>query len=133
MTFTWKKNDKNIYFDNHEIFVAPAEVLQVLTDVFDEKAVVFYNGQELFPEFDGPPALRPPLENRELHSLINRNIVLIDKEGKIVWRIENDSPGLDPYGYVKANRDGWQVKRDDGFLYDLEMNTGKVSNPVPAI
>lgn len=109
-------NQADLLYQGKRIFTAPADL--EIAEAFNNKVLVFYETYKI---------LFTP-ENEEN---INRNIMMINSDGNIIWRIENT---LKDEGNTYADLykiDGlWKAYLYRGYRYDLDIETGKISNPM---
>lgn len=121
--FTHKGNI--VYYNEAPIFSAPAEIWDKLVPVSTDTVLVGYIPDSFGPK--GPISDPPKLETTELHKLINCNVFLIDKTGRIIWRIQNPRKRRRDYMYVYFEDGKWSTFSGSETC-DLNIETGYVHN-----
>ncbi len=65
--------------------------------------------------------------------MVNRNILMIDFDGQILWRIASDEDYYNPWtvvGQKKSDYPAWIASTRYGYQYSLDVNTGALSNGI---
>ena len=72
------------------------------------------------------------IRSEELWRDISCNVLLISKDGQIVWRIENFNYENEPDPYIRATLDdgNWIAYTESGYLKEFDIETGKIINSV---
>jgi hypothetical protein len=111
-------------FNDRAVYQAPGPV--EIVKEFNDKVLIFYNTHDLYDT--SLAAENTPLESEEEWEKISRNILMVDKKGEIVWRIENFNYKNKPDRYIWAafeNKE-WYVYTKSGYLKTFDLNTGKI-------
>jgi hypothetical protein len=66
--------------------------------------------------------------NDELETL--RNVFLVDKEGNVIWRVtsKDDAPFVRSFASIDYKDGRLTAYRSHGFLYDIDIKTGVVTD-----
>ena len=131
MTYEFEKNI--LKYNGEEIYKAPSEIIDCLTNKFNNTVIIVYHFSPLVPKTEGSFVFPPKLEDESLQRDINQNILCMDEQGNEVWRIEKT---LDyPVGFIwikDRNGEIW-AHRADKHEYKLDWKTGKVLEHKPSI
>ena len=108
------------------VYEAPAEIDDTLTHPFNSEAVVIiYDGFRLLPD-DYHDITNPRLKDPELQKIINQNVLCIDSEGNMVWRIDStDDRPIDFTHLFEEDGNLW-VYRRDAEEYKIDPSNGKI-------
>lgn len=126
MLYTFK--DKILYYNGTKIYEAQTDITSLFNDINNDRAFIIYRGRNLLPE-DYHDIMNPKIKDPKLQEAINQNVLCIDKEGNIVWRIEAtlDYPE-DHVRFTKKppnNEDVW-VYRRDAWEFKIDPQNGKI-------
>ncbi len=107
------------------VYEAPAEIDDTLINpVVSESIMIMYDGFRLLPD-DYHDITNPKLKDPKLQEAINQNVLCIDKEGNIIWRIEStfDYPIDHTHFFTEG---GVWVYRRDARDFMIDPANGKV-------
>lgn len=127
MAYTFKED--KLYYNKSIIFQAPTTITELFSDIVNNRVFLIYRGRNLMPH-DYNSITNPKIKDPQLQEAINQNVLCINKNGDIVWRIEStlDYPE-DHVRFIKAdsNSEGvvW-VYRRDAREFMIDPSNGKV-------
>ena len=108
------------------VYEAAGEIEETVVNKFNaESIIIIYDPYYLVPDKD-IPAIYRKVDDPELQKTINQNVLCIDKEGNILWRIEptGDRP-VDHAHLFEEGGDLW-VYRRDAEEYKIDPTNGKI-------
>lgn len=126
MTYTFKKN--KLYYESAEIYEAPTYITEIFNDTASDHIFLMYRGRNLLPD-DYHDITNPLLKDKELQILINQNVLCLDKEGNILWRIESTLDYPEDHVRFIKNRPGLEglwVYRRDAREFRIDPHNGKI-------
>ena len=118
---------ENLCFQDAVIYQAPNVIIDILDDL-SGNTVIIYDGFHMLPSnynvFD-----TPPLDNKELQATINQNVICINQNGEILWRIEETANWPEDHvrfiGSKKKIGELWTYRRD-AWEFQIDPSNGKV-------
>lgn len=123
MTFT--SNGSKLMFNNVVVYQAPGYV--EIEHQFNDKALVLYRPGHLYDS--GPGDQYKSLESEELWKKVSRNVLMIDKDGNVLWRIQNHNYKNTPDAYLwaRVHEDGTLIAYSNtGYRSKIDIETGKI-------
>lgn len=131
MTYTFA--DNYLYSDGKIIYQAPSEIEGCLANSFNDSAVIVYDGRALLEDPGLHLLAQPKVSDELLHEKINQNVLCIDRDGNILWRVEKTSDYPYPFSQVfQKNGELWAY-RDDREEYCIDPATGKILKYQPGL
>ena len=126
MSYTFE--GKILHYNGAKIYEAPTDITSLFNDTNSNQVFIIYRGRNLLPN-DYHDIMNPKIKDPKLQEAINQNVLCIDKEGNIVWRIEStlDYPE-DHVRFTKNppnNEDVW-VYRRDAWEFQIDPKNGKI-------
>lgn len=122
--------EKAILYNNKEIYDALAPIR--ITHIFNYKILLLYNSNGLIPPYADPYGDKKIISPEHLE-MVNRNILMLDFDGQILWRIASDEDYYNPWtvvGQDEGNPQAWFASTRHGYQYTLDVNTGALSNGI---
>jgi len=104
---------------------------------FPDRVMIMYNPGRFYPYTGGSPEKRHILTDEEI-KLIGQNVLMIDSKGEIIWEIDPTRPDrrlYDRFHYynIRQEKNGkWTVEYCDKYIFELDIETGKLSKWDPA-
>lgn len=119
-------DNKNVFFNGKKIFEAPMDIYTILSNSFNDSAVIVYDAEPLLPDGPYPISLPPKLDDPELQRAINQNILCIDQTGNILWRVEESSQYPVFFNDIFERAGGIWAHRVDSYDVHIDRQTGRV-------
>ena len=121
----YKTDYNKLIIDDEVIYEAPAKIDEIILNPINAEAVlVMYDGFRLLPD-DYHDITNPKIKDPKLQEAINQNVLCIDKNGNIIWRIEStfDYP-IDHTHFFSEG--GLWVYRRDAREFMIDPANGKI-------
>ena len=121
---SFSAEDTRLMFNGVTVYEAPGPV--VIEHEFNDKALILYWPGRLYDS--GPGNRYKSLESEELWEQVSRNVLMVDKDGNVEWRIANFNYKNRPNFYYRIAQDdqGWFATTSDDYLKKIDMETGEV-------
>lgn len=122
----YKVDGNKLIIEGKLVYEALGRIDDTLVNTFNsESIIILYDAYHLVPDKD-KPAIYRKVDDPELQKTINQNVLCIDREGKILWRIEptGDRP-VDHAHFFEENGESW-VYRRDAEEYKIDPTNGKI-------
>jgi len=124
--------EKDIMVDGRIVYKAPSRIQEAV--FLGERIVVVYSAHEILPRGSFPPDNWPRLTDDQIQKA-SRNVLMLDLEGNIIWRIEPWVPSGErdwSHGYgglLQIPKENiWRIYNRKGWSMTIDINTGSLSN-----
>jgi len=124
MTFTYEKD--TLLYDGKVVYKTIDQITDCITDEFNSYALIIYKAFGLIPHTDLPVNLRPTITDSELQKKINQNMLCVDKNGQVIWRVAPTSNRSYDHVFFMSDTDGLWSHRRDGEEFKIDKKTGKI-------